>query len=154
MVAFCDASYANLNDSSSQGGLVVLLNGKDGNISPLCWNSKKMKRVGRSTIAAETMVRSIWNLLLAFPYHQWDAWYSFGITEIYCDNKSLTEAAHSTTAVEEKRLRVDLAVIRQSVSRNEFKLRWTETKHQLADSLTKQGTDSSRLVETLESANF
>ena len=64
------------------------------------------------------------------------------------------EAAHSTTAVEEKRLRVDLAVIRQSVSRNEFKLRWIETKHRLADSLTKQGTDSSRLVETLESAKF
>ena len=77
-----------------------------------------------------------------------------GITEIYCDNKSLTEAAHSTTAVEEKRLRVDLAAIRQSVSRNEFKLKWIETKHQLADSLTKQGADSSRLVENLESATF
>ena len=77
-----------------------------------------------------------------------------GITEIYCDNKSLTEAAHSTTVVEQKRLRVDLAAIKQSVSRNEFKLRWIEMKHQLADSLTKQGADSSQLVETLESAKF
>ena len=77
-----------------------------------------------------------------------------GITEIYCDNKSLTEAAHSTTGVEEKRLRVDLAAIRQSISRNEFKLKCIETKHQLADSLMKQGADSSRLVETLESAKF
>ena len=33
-VAFCHASYANLNDGSSQGGLIVFLNGKDGNISP------------------------------------------------------------------------------------------------------------------------
>ena len=77
-----------------------------------------------------------------------------GITEIYCDNKSLTEVAHSTTIVEQKRLRVDLAAIKQSVSRNEFKLRWIETKHQLADSLTKQGANSSQLVETLESAKF
>ena len=55
LVAFCDASYANLNDGSSQGVLIIFLNGKDGNISLLCWNSKKMKRVCRSTIAAETM---------------------------------------------------------------------------------------------------
>ena len=55
MVAFCDASYANLNDASSQVGLIVFLNGKDGNISPLCWNSKMMKRVFLSMIAAETM---------------------------------------------------------------------------------------------------
>ena len=55
LVAFCDTSYANLNDNFSQGGLIVFLNGKDGNISPLYWNSKKMKRVCRSTITAETM---------------------------------------------------------------------------------------------------
>ena len=107
MVAFCDASYANLNDSSSQGGLIVLLNGKDGNISPLCWNSKKMKRVYQSTIAAKTMallkasetcfwLSHIINEMLDIP---------LGITEIYCDNKSLTEATHSTTVIEQKRLR-------------------------------------------------
>ena len=38
-------------------------------------------------------------------------------TEIFTDNKSLYEAVYSTTAVEEKRLRVDLAAIRQSISR-------------------------------------
>ena len=115
-----------------------------------------MKRVCRSTIAAETMalleasqtcfwISHIINEMLDIP---------LGITKIYCDNKSLTEAAHSTTPVEEKRLRVHLAAIRQSVSRNEFKLKWIETKHQLPDSLTKQCADSSRLVETLESATF
>ena len=30
LVAVCDASYANLNDGSSQEGLIVFLNGKDG----------------------------------------------------------------------------------------------------------------------------
>ena len=76
-----------------------------------------------------------------------------GITEIFCDKRSLTEAADSTSR-RRKWLRVELAAIRQSVSRNEFKSRWIETKHQLADSLTKQGADSSRLVETLESGKF
>ena len=33
LVTFCNASYANLNDGSSQGGLIIFLNGKDGNIS-------------------------------------------------------------------------------------------------------------------------
>ena len=115
-----------------------------------------MKRLCPSTITAETMAllqaseTSFWlshiiNEMLDIP---------LGITEIYCDKKSLTEATHSTTAAEEKQLRVDLAAIRQSVSRNEFKLRWIETKHQLADSLPKLSADSSRLVETLASAKF
>ena len=123
----------------------------------LCYvGTPKRSNVFLSTIAAETMalleasetcfwLSHIINEMLDIP---------LGITKIYCDNKSLTEAAHSTTAIEEKRLRVDLAAIRQSISRNKFKLRWIKTKHQLADSLTKQGADSSQFVESLESAKF
>ena len=74
---------------------------------------------------------------------------SLETTEIFTDNQSLYEAAHSTTAVEEKRLRVDIAAIRQSISRKEFTLKWIDAKHQLADALTKQGADVTKLLETL-----
>ena len=73
-------------------------------------------------------------------------------TETFTDNKSLYEAAHSTIAVEEKRLQVDVATIRQNISRKEFTLKWIVTKIQLADALTKQGADAARLLETLSSA--
>lgn len=150
--AFCDASYANLKDGSSQGGMIIFLKGKNGKISPLSWASRKIKRVCRSTLTAETMallevsetcfwLSHIINELLND---------SLETTEIFTDNKSLFEAAHSTTSVEEKRLRVDLAAIRQSISRKEFILRWIDTKHQLADALTKQGADSTKLLDTLK----
>ena len=55
LVAFCDASYANLKERSSQDGVIVYLKGKDGKIAPISWSSQKIRRVCRSTLAAETM---------------------------------------------------------------------------------------------------
>ena len=154
LVALCDASYANLKDGSSQGGVIIFLKGKDGKIAPISWSSRKIRRVCRSTLAAETMalleasetccwISHIINELLKTPLET---------TEIVADNKSLYEAAHSTTAVEEKRLRVVIAAIHQSISRKEFTLKWIETKLQLVNALIKQGADAARLWETLSSA--
>ncbi|KAH3835143.1 hypothetical protein DPMN_108487 [Dreissena polymorpha] len=43
----------------------------------------------------------------------------------YIDNKSVIEAVHSTKLVDDKRLRVDIAAISGSLSRNEVKeIRW------------------------------
>lgn len=156
LVAFCDASYANLKDGSSQGGIIVFLKGKNRKVAPLAWASRKIRRVCRSTLTAETMallevsetcfwLSHIINELLDDPLET---------TEIFTDNQSLYEAAHSTTAVEEKRLRVDIAAIRQSISRKEFVLKWIETKFQLADVLTKQGADATKLLETFKTSSF
>ena len=119
LVVLCDASYANLKDGSSQGGVIVFLKGKDGKIAPISWSSRKIRRVCQSTLAAETMalleasetccwISHIINELLKTPLET---------TEIFTDNKSCYEAAHSRTAVEEKRLQADIAAIHQSISR-------------------------------------
>ena len=150
----CDASYANLKDGSSQGGVIVFLKGKDGKIAPISWSSRKIRRVCRSILSVETMtlletsetccwISQIINELLKTALET---------TEIFTDNKSLYEAGHSTTAVEEKRLRVDIEAIRQSIARKEFTLKCIKTKLQLAEALTKQGADAARLLETLSSA--
>jgi hypothetical protein len=55
LVVYCDASYANLKDGSSQGGMIVFLVDGEGRASPIIWISKKLRRVCRSTTAAETM---------------------------------------------------------------------------------------------------
>ena len=39
LVAFCDASYVNLKDGSSQGGVIIFLKRKDGKIAPISWSS-------------------------------------------------------------------------------------------------------------------
>ena len=156
LLGFCDASYANLKDGSSQGGFIIFLMGKDNKVSPLCWSSRKLRRVCRSTIAAETMalldvseacfwLQNVMNELLTTP---------LDTTVIYTDNKSLYQAAHSSSTIEEKRLRVELAGIRESINRREFKLMWIETRLQLADCLTKQGADSTRLLDVLQAGKI
>ncbi len=71
-------------------------------------------------------------------------------TEIYTDNMSVTEAVHSTKAMEEKRLRVDIAALRESVKRKEITVNWVDTKSQLADVFTKQGVNTQTLIDTLK----
>ena len=54
LVAFCDASFANLKDGASQGGVIIFLMGQENYVSPISWISRKLRRVCHSTIAAET----------------------------------------------------------------------------------------------------
>ena len=69
---------------------------------------------------------------------------------IKTDNRSLYDAVHSTTAVEEKRLRVEIAAIRESLRNGEVQVDWIPKTKQLADCLTQQGADSKKLMEVLE----
>ena len=105
LVALCDASYANLKDGSSQGGVIVFLKGKNGKIAPISWSSWKIRRVCRSTLAAETMalLEASWTCCLTSHIINELLKTPLETTEIFTDNKSLYKAAHSTTAVEEKR---------------------------------------------------
>ena len=55
LISFSDASLGNLKDGASQGGHIIILVGKNGNYSPISWQSKKIRRVIKSTLAAETL---------------------------------------------------------------------------------------------------
>ena len=63
------------------------------------------------------------------------------------DNKSLFENVHSTKNVDEKRLRIDLAIMKQMIQRNEICMNWVESACQLSDSLTKRGANVHPLIE-------
>ena len=52
IICYTDASCGNLRGKASQGGYVIFLRGKNGNHAPLAWQSKKIKRVVKSTLAA------------------------------------------------------------------------------------------------------
>ena len=151
LLAYSDASYANLPDGSSQGGYIVFLADNQGNISPITWASRKLRRVCRSTITAETMAMldtidlCVW--LFSMFKEVLDIELSTSIVKT--DNKSSYDAINSTTAVEEKRLRVDIAAIRECVRNKEISVQWVPKEDQLADVLTKQGADSTKLVKVL-----
>ena len=55
LVVFSDSSMGNLADGGTQGGHFIMLMGEDGKFSPICWQSKRIRRVVRSTLAGETL---------------------------------------------------------------------------------------------------
>ena len=74
--------------------------------------------------------------------------------ECVTDNKSLHETLKTTTTLSDKRLRVDIARLRQMVERKEIDVTWVEGNRQIADSLTKRGASSQRLLEVLQNSHF
>ena len=55
LICFTDTWFANLKSGGSQGGLIVFLQGSNGKYMPLAWQSRKLKRVAKSTLTAETL---------------------------------------------------------------------------------------------------
>ena len=158
LVVYTDASCANLKDGSSQGGQIIFLT--DGKLCcPLVWHSRKIKRVVQSTLAAETLAlvdgceeALILSMVLGEVIN--------GDKEkklpILCltDNKNLFETAHTSNVLSERRLLIEMAIVRQMVGRKEISLGWVEGKEQLSDVLTKNGASSASLKEVLERAQW
>ena len=160
LICFSDASFANLRDGSSQGGYIIFLLGEDNKYAPISWKSKKLKRIIRSTLAAETLALEE-TLEASFLLRSF-LMEIINISEkeaipIHCvvDNKSLIECIYSTKTITEKRLKIDICVIREMIERGEIKsVVWRESQLQLADCLTKTGASSNKLLMTLEGRNL
>ena len=67
------------------------------------------------------------------------------------DCRSLHDNIKSNKAVSEKRLRLEIAAIREAIQREIIKESvWVSTENQIADVLTKRGVSSLRLLSALE----
>lgn len=115
----------------------------------------KIKRVVRSTIAAETL--SLQEGLESSFYYRKMIENILGLKDktvpiiAYVDDKSVIEAVYSTKLVDDKRLRVDIAAISESLARNEIReIRWCPGKVHLADCLTKRGAAGYSLLQVLK----
>lgn len=157
LVALSDASHANLPDGfSSAGGFIVFLIGENGNSCPLAWEAKKIRRVVKSTLAAETLAASdavdtcyyLGSMLSEILFNVHDK----NVIPITCyvDNYSLFENAHSTKNVTEKRLRIDLAALKELVKEGQVTLKWLESCRQLSDCFTKRGVSTYKLIDVIE----
>ena len=52
---YTDAQFRNLNDGGSQGSYLIFLVDNDYNCNLLSWQSKRLKRIPRSSLAAEAI---------------------------------------------------------------------------------------------------
>ena len=145
---YTDASFAKLPDGGSQGAVIVFLKDEHGNRCPLYWRSRKLRRVVKSTFAAETMALlegAETAVYLARILEEITGCEKIPITCLV-DNKSLVDALRSSNKIEDTRLRVDIAVLDDMISRKEIcEVNWVDTTHQLADCLTKRGVSPERL---------
>ena len=152
---FTDASFSNQdNKLRSTGGRVIALeNEKSEKSNIFSWKTKKIPRICRSVKGAET--RALEEGLDEAVH------FARMVTEIYegtkdlknpkqisvdakTDNKSLWENLNNTRQCEEKLLRNSIALIKEMVDCKEVRhIDWVDTTAMLADSLTKQGGNSS-----------
>ena len=73
----------------------------------------------------------------------------------YTDSEPLVESIHSTRPVERKTIHHVVQSMKDCLGRGEVKdYRWIETKHMLADILTKDSVKSDDLVTVLRTGNF
>ena len=151
ITVYSDASFGNLSQGASQMGYIIFLHDKIGKSVPLSWVSKKIKRVARSTLTAETLA-AVEAVDAAVGLKQ-------AVEEVMCcslppikliiDNKSLHDASNTTNVLADKRLMVDISALREMIDRNEVIIQWTESEHQLADVLTKLGANYKKLSGVL-----
>ena len=151
---YCDASFANLDGGGSQGGYVLFLADQQGKRSLISWKSRRVRRVVKSTIAAETLalldgaesavlLSHIVAELLGLEENR-------PTVKCFVDNRSLVEALYSTKLVEDKLMRINMAVLRDMIQRGDLlRVSWVQSASQLADALTKRGANVGPLVAAI-----
>ena len=122
----------------------------------MIWSANKIKRIVDSTLEAECL--SLLSGLKEAIYLREVIEEIFNLKDkeipvkAIVDNKSTVEAIHSTAPVEDKKLRRDVARIKQMLSLKEIRsVSWCPGKEQLADCMTKRTASSFNLLQVLKS---
>ena len=156
----CCMGKTDLMESSTSGHVIMaahpnILHGESSTVSVLAWNSRKIRRVVRSSLGAECaafstglehtdLFRVLYGELCGDLCDLAEYETYLQVTEALCVNdcKSLADAllaagsAASKTS-EDKRLGIELSMIKQRLSRNETRFQWVEGTTMPADILTK-----------------
>ncbi len=154
ILVFSDASHANMCDGvSSMGGHIIFLLGMYNTAAAVAWSCAKIKRVVKSTLAAEMLslsdaldhaiyLRQVISELTSTDDLPIDA---------LVDNKSVVEAIYSTKSVEDKRLRINVGSIKELIERKTInKVQWIPGDQMVANPLTKRGASSLGLLKWVQ----
>ena len=149
IVFITDASFNNNTDGTTHAGHLIFIVNKENFYSNIvARKSGKLRRIARSTIAAECYAltedveasKSV-RKLVGEMLGRYQPIYC--LTDIY----SVVETVYSSTTICDKKLRVEVAYLRKELSDKEIEaVKWIETRKQLADCLTKQRSPSTELL--------
>ena len=159
-----DVAHANLEGGSSQQGhLILAVHASITNcrvlVSVLSWQSKKIKRIVRSSLAADTCSMSTCQEHLDWMRTMWEQmtrsdfvlqFLTARPSILVTDCKSLYDAIHkegAAPASTDKRLAIELAIVKDLAVSGETVLRWIDARYQIADCLTKHASRKSEAVQ-------
>jgi ribosomal protein L22 len=156
IVAFSDASYANIEEARTQLGNIILIQDNEGKIGTIMWSSNKSKRVNKSVLEAEanSLSQAIENAI----YYK-DLWKDITAEqlkiEVRTDSKTLQASIYSERNSKIKTLRVNIGYIKEQLKYKDInEIKWIVKEKQLADALTKEMGKKRLLQETLTRGNF
>ena len=125
----------------------------------LTWHSNNRKRVVRSTLGEEAL--SLCDGLEDAIQHRAQLKRLLNVNNFdlpilaFVDNKNLVESIYWTSLVENKRLRIDIGVIKETVKTKIVKsVSWSPGSSQIANPLTKRGGQSNLLKRVMKSGKF
>ncbi|CAE7606331.1 RE2 [Symbiodinium sp. CCMP2592] len=176
LLAITDAGWGVRANGESQGGLILclcdqdVLERKPGATWVIEWSSKKLRRVVRSSTAAETLAAQ--NGLDAIEFAQsflqevlygmspkvFQQWTPENPSGLVIDSKSLydalTRSACSSALAMEKRLAIDYAIARACLSERCVQPYWTNNLQMVADCLTKLKGNKEVLYNLLDACKY
>ena len=151
VICYTDASYASLPGGASQGAYVIFLKGTNNEYAPVAWKSTKIKRVVKSSLAAEAlaMQEGVDHSFVIAAFMKELTGKQMKVI-VVTDNESIEKNLKTTNVLTEKRLNMDMMIIREMLDKGEInEIRWVPTDKQLADCLTKKGAARNKLLLAL-----
>jgi hypothetical protein len=151
LTSFSDSSGP--NDQGTQGGRIFALTDDEGHrvASWIFWESRKVKRVCRSTAMGEVL-----SLGESYDTSMWlsKIWHELTGQELkirlIVDSMGVLKKIVTTKLPEEKWLRIDLAVVRQGLRRGDFIITWVPSRANLSDPLTKESDNETLRLKPCE----
>lgn len=137
-----DLVYFKRNESEKWMGYIIFIVGSNGKYFPVHWQSKRIRRVVKSTQAAETL--ALVDLTEACIYNKTFLCEILRIDDlskipIVCktNNSGVHSATHSTNLILDKMLRVETAILREMQPKNEIEeIIWIFQEHLTTRSLS------------------
>eukprot|EP00971_Amphidinium_carterae_P349782 6491220-Amphidinium_carterae.1 len=171
-----DSAWANTPDLASHMGYMIFLTdqrldmGQDAPFAPVLWKAHKQKRKAVSTLSAEAMATGEslgsldWTRVLfeeltreSFKLDAWESLISGRPSVVLTDCKSVFDSLNqlwSSAARTDKRTSIDLAIIRETLTRDASRIRWIDTRFQLVDSLTKRKAPADTLRAAIKRGTY
>ena len=157
-INWCDAAQGDRPDGGSTGGqvhgLAILQEITKGDWTPISligWNTSKLPRVARSSLAAEIqsmcigedesyLIRLMWGEINTTNGGQVDDIVNKVPCILVTDAKALYDASLSETSalgLKERRSGIELLALKENLQRNQITLKWVNSGAMLADPMTK-----------------